>query len=101
MHEQGRDNLHPNTPPTPESLYMIMFTSGEPKGVQLTHRNIAVSVSTTIRVFGVLPSDIHLSYLPLAHIFEHIAALSCLASGAAIGFSVCNLCLKQSCIIDI
>lgn len=40
----------------------------------------------TLFFLGLLPSDIHMSYLPLAHIFEHLAVLHCLAVGAGIGF---------------
>ena len=31
-------------------------------------------------------TDLHLSYVPLAHVFERLMQLLCLISGAAIGF---------------
>ena len=69
---------------TPDDLLTLIYTSGttgNPKGVMLTHKNLAtniISSAETIR-FGV--GDTVLSFLPLCHSFERMAgyytAFSC------------------------
>ncbi|KAG6205776.1 hypothetical protein E4U35_002320 [Claviceps purpurea] len=61
-------------------------TTGAPKGVVLTHGN-AVSANAAARLGGhVKESDIHISYLPLAHIYGRLVDHIALAEGAAVGF---------------
>ena len=60
---------------TSDDLAMLIYTSGttgRPKGVMLTHRNIASNaVDAFERVAGVIaPGDAVLSLLPFAHIYE-------------------------------
>jgi long-chain acyl-CoA synthetase len=82
---QGQTLNTPPHPPRPSFLYSIMFTSGDPKGVMLTQSNILTALAG-LRTIGILPSDVHLSYLPLAHVFEHLVVLNALLCGAAVGF---------------
>lgn len=55
-------------------LYQIMYTSGttgDPKGVMLTHKNVCSNLEAISNVIIVnLEKDIVLSILPLSHIFE-------------------------------
>ncbi len=70
-----------------EDLAAIVYTSGttgKPKGVMLTHRNILVNIKSVLARVQVLPTDVFLSFLPLSHTFERtigyylpIAAGSC------------------------
>uniref|UniRef100_A0AAX7SDT1 Arachidonate--CoA ligase n=1 Tax=Astatotilapia calliptera TaxID=8154 RepID=A0AAX7SDT1_ASTCA len=59
----------------------------KPKGAMLTHGNI---VSNSCCLFCIcptlLPNDIHLSYLPLAHMFERVVQGVMLIHGARIGY---------------
>jgi long-chain acyl-CoA synthetase len=55
----------------PDDLATIIYTSGttgEPKGVMLTHGNVASNVNYSTAEFGFLPTDSCISFLPLSHI---------------------------------
>ncbi|KAK3139306.1 hypothetical protein QOZ80_5AG0381100 [Eleusine coracana subsp. coracana] len=86
---QGRMNPQPFRPPKPEDVATICYTSGTtgiPKGAVLCHENLianAAGSSLNVKFFS---SDVHISYLPLAHIYERINQVSLLHRGAAIGF---------------
>jgi long-chain acyl-CoA synthetase len=59
-----------------EDLASIVYTSGTtgiPKGVMLTHRNIMSNVISTSSLFDLGPKDNFLSVLPLHHTFETTA----------------------------
>jgi long-chain acyl-CoA synthetase len=56
----------------PTSLATILYTSGttgEPKGVMLTQRNLASNTIGTLAAFEQTPDDLRLNFLPLSHIF--------------------------------
>ena len=55
----------------PGDLATLIYTSGttgEPKGVALTHGNIAANQNITALDFGFNPSDACISFLPLSHV---------------------------------
>eukprot|EP00484_Ammonia_sp_Unknown_P029857 CAMPEP_0197049500 /NCGR_PEP_ID=MMETSP1384-20130603/24626_1 /TAXON_ID=29189 /ORGANISM="Ammonia sp." /LENGTH=734 /DNA_ID=CAMNT_0042481783 /DNA_START=61 /DNA_END=2265 /DNA_ORIENTATION=- len=71
--------------PSKDDVAYIMYTSGttgNPKGVVLTHQAFATTVATATRSAEPTPDDIHCSYLPLAHIFEACAMAFISAQGA-------------------
>ena len=56
-----------------DSLAAIVYTSGttgRPKGVMLTHRNVVSNVLALLEIMEVRTSDVFLSFLPLSHTFE-------------------------------
>ena len=62
----------------PNDVAEIMFTSGttgEPKGVILTHRNITTNAQASAQAFPARASDRLLSLLPLSHMFEQTGGL--------------------------
>ena len=74
-----------------ETTALISYTSGTtgvPKGVKLSHRNLIAGASG----FADLPclrtannNDRYLSYLPMAHVYERIVLLNCYIFGVRIG----------------
>ncbi|KAM0803151.1 long-chain-fatty-acid-CoA ligase/ protein binding protein [Usnea florida] len=85
----GAESSMPMQVPTPEDVVTINYTSGttgNPKGVVLTHANAVAAASTARLIFDVAPEDVMISYLPLAHIYERVAEHSAFFAGAAIGY---------------
>ena len=59
--------------PQPEDLAVIIYTSGttsKPKGVMLSHYNIAAQTTIIPPLFDYNENDVLLSILPLAHTYE-------------------------------
>ncbi|KAM3078173.1 medium-chain fatty acid-CoA ligase faa2 [Clarireedia jacksonii] len=79
----------PMRPPRPEDIITVNYTSGttgNPKGVVLTHANATAATAISRIVSDLGPSDLILSYLPLAHIYQRLGEHGCLASGSSIGY---------------
>ncbi|KAJ4900675.1 hypothetical protein Rs2_14626 [Raphanus sativus] len=86
---QGRSSLHPFSPPKPEDIATICYTSGTtgtPKGAMLSHENLISNVAGSSLSINFLPDDIYISYLPLAHIYERSNQIMGVYGGVSIGF---------------
>eukprot|EP00487_Bulimina_marginata_P012700 TRINITY_DN9153_c0_g1_i1.p1 TRINITY_DN9153_c0_g1~~TRINITY_DN9153_c0_g1_i1.p1 ORF type:complete len:140 (-),score=5.76 TRINITY_DN9153_c0_g1_i1:10-429(-) len=66
-------------------------TTGNPKGVVLTHEAFATCVATVSRSCEPTPNDVHCSYLPLAHIFEATCMAFIAAQGAKVAYYQGNI----------
>ena len=60
--------------------------SGRCAGAVLTHGNLTANRAGCSRSVNFPPDDVHISSLPLAHIYQRIHTLTCTHRGAAIGF---------------
>ncbi|XP_041426043.1 long-chain-fatty-acid--CoA ligase 5 isoform X2 [Xenopus laevis] len=89
----GKENFKKPVPPKPSDLSLVCFTSGttgDPKGAMLTHENIVADatgfIKNTESTFMPLTSDIAISYLPMAHMFERVVQTVMYHSGGKVGF---------------
>ena len=77
-------------PIQPDDLAEIMFTSGttgDPKGVMLTHRNLTANIEGISHYISVDSSSRLLSILPLSHMYEQMGGLFfTLHSGASVTY---------------
>src|SRR5438105_9701210 len=73
-----------------DDLAEIVFTSGttgQPKGVMLSHGNIASNATAAVTVVNIKSEDRDLSILPLSHMFELTIEVALLHSGASIVYA--------------
>jgi long-chain acyl-CoA synthetase len=78
--------------PAPEDVAGLIYTSGttgNPKGVILTHANLASNVSAVYDIFPMEMADRSLSFLPWAHSFGQTVELHCLFSCGA-SMAICE-----------
>ena len=77
--------------PAPEHPACFIYTSGttgQPKGVVLSHWNIASNVIASLEMFPIRPADRSLAFLPWAHAFGQTTELHLLfAAGCALALN--------------
>ena len=90
LRDAGAFHPTPHIPPAPTDVAFLCYTSGTtgtPKGAMLLHKNlVADSSSAHTAELGLTKDDVHLSYLPLAHIFERLVQAAWWMCGASVGF---------------
>ncbi|KAF1997165.1 long-chain-fatty-acid-CoA ligase/ protein binding protein [Amniculicola lignicola CBS 123094] len=89
LEKLGEQHPIPYNPPKPDDLVTINYTSGttgNPKGVVLTHRNAVAGTACATILLGARPDTIMCSFLPLAHIYQRLGEHSALGAGASIGY---------------
>ena len=74
----------------PDDLACIIYTSGttgSPKGVMLTHGNLASNLKAVCQIIVFTEKDTSLSWLPLSHSFEHLVTMAYIHKGVTIAFA--------------
>ena len=73
----------------PEDLATLLYTSGTtgvPKGVMLTHGNLACNFSCSLGEFGLAPGSSSVSFLPLSHITARHVDYALLHGGVTLAY---------------
>jgi long-chain acyl-CoA synthetase len=73
----------------PADIATVLYTSGttgEPKGVMLTHNNVASNVRACGTVFDLTDTDNTISFLPLSHILQRMVDYLFFWVGCTIGY---------------
>ena len=73
----------------PQDLATIIYTSGTtgiPKGVMLTHGNMASNLACSLVGFDLAPGDVSVSYLPLSHITARHLDFAVLNLGVTVAY---------------
>lgn len=92
MYEEYKDAIHSlEASVKPDDLSCLIYTSGttgNPKGVMLSHHNFASNIQAAINQIDLMPTDRHLSFLPLCHSFERTGGyLGALSAGVMIAYA--------------
>ncbi len=72
-----------------EDLASILYTSGttgDPKGVMLSHSNFVTNMISCSKLFELSPEDRALSFLPLSHVFQRTVDHLCFFRGVHIHY---------------
>ena len=72
-----------------DDYYMLNYTSGttgDSKGVKVTHWGILSSAWLGIDLIQMTEADTYISYLPAPHVFENFIYVTTLMTGAKVGF---------------
>jgi long-chain acyl-CoA synthetase len=86
--EEAAHDLHRSV--RADSVATLVYTSGttgRPKGVELTHRNLLAEVRADIKAFPQLmkPGNSMLVFLPMAHVFARAISICCVYARTTLG----------------
>ena len=94
LRSEGQSGFILNWKPTaraiaPDDLATIIYTSGTtgtPKGVMLTHGNMASNLSCSLAEFPVSAGDVSISFLPLSHVTARHVDFALLYRGVTLAY---------------
>lgn len=89
LEEDGeKDPVEPAFPKPDDRLFIIYTsgTTGNPKGVVHVHRSMYICLASAINKIPLDSNDVHLAFLPLAHIMEQFVEGLMFINGGSIGF---------------
>ncbi|MDQ7001123.1 MAG: long-chain fatty acid--CoA ligase, partial [Ghiorsea sp.] len=93
---ERQDLGHQNIPASLATIVYTSGTTGNPKGVMLSHQSILENASAAYAVSNIYPSDTFLSFLPLSHAFERTVGYYLpMLSGATVAFARSILTLQE------
>lgn len=89
--DAGADETILLCPSNPETIATFCYTSGTtgvPKGAMLPHRGLIADIaSLPYTDANIRETDVHLSFLPLAHVMERVFFTACILRNVAVGFA--------------
>ncbi|XP_072937242.1 long-chain-fatty-acid--CoA ligase 4 [Epargyreus clarus] len=88
--QKGKQSKIESVQPRPEDTAIVMYTSGStgvPKGVVLSHRNMLATLKSFADAVPIYDGDMLMGFLPLAHVFELLGESLCIIGGVPIGYS--------------
>lgn len=74
----------------PGDIATLLYTSGttgNPKGVILTHSNIASNIEASVELFPRELQGTEMSFLPLSHILQRMLDFTCFSQGVCIAYA--------------
>jgi long-chain acyl-CoA synthetase len=83
----------------PQDVATILYTSGttgDPKGVILTHANVASNIAAAVELFTAEFQGMEMSFLPLSHIFQRMLDFACFSRGVCIAYAESFEALPQN-----
>ncbi|MFS8638043.1 MAG: long-chain fatty acid--CoA ligase [Gemmatimonadota bacterium] len=86
---RGRDFRARALEARPDDVATILYTSGttgQPKGVQLTHKNVFSNIVACEQILEVTSEDVTLSFLPLSHILQRMVDFLFFHKGVSISY---------------
>ena len=87
--DKGKDSKHEFRKHTENDNPIFSYTSGttgDSKGVKLTHKNLMITVASMIHIFDLNKEEAIISYLPYPHSFEQVMLYFALFIGLKIGY---------------